>query len=104
VPMDFGTRGGGLVALRPSSYQAGAFEIDDANRAVSGMAARYGSIGLPVAILYGRDDQLLDPQQQGDRTAAMIPGATLTTIAGGHMIPVTHPVETADWLRTAATA
>ncbi len=104
VPMDFGTRGGGLVALRPSSFQAGAFEIDDANRAVSGMAARYGSIGLPVAILYGRDDHLLDPQQQGARTAAMIPGATLTNIAGGHMIPVTHPRETADWLRTATTA
>lgn len=104
VPMDFGTRGGGLVALRPASYQAGAFEIDDANRAVGSLVPRYRAISLPVAILYGRDDQLLDPARQGQRTADDIPGATLTMIAGGHMIPVTHPGETAAWLRGIAGA
>lgn len=101
VPMDFGTRGGGLTALRPSSYQAGAAELGDANRALAGMVPRYGGIAIPVAILYGDDDHLLDPDTHGTITAAAIPGATLRRIGGGHMIPVTHPAETAAWLRTA---
>ena len=104
VPMDFGTRGGGLAALRPSSFEAGAVELRDANRALSTMIPRYGAIKLPVVILYGRDDELLDPHSQGDVTAGEIPGAVLTKIGGGHMIPVTHPAETAAWLRTAAAA
>jgi pimeloyl-ACP methyl ester carboxylesterase len=102
VPGDFGTRGGGMLALRPSAYEAGAFELRDANRALRGLVPRYGSITVPVAILYGRDDQLLDPAWQGERTAAAIPGATLTQIAGGHMLPVTWPAETAAWLRDVA--
>ncbi len=104
VPHDFGTRGGGLIALRPSSFQAGAFEIDDANRAVGAMLPRYGAITLPVAILFGDDDRLLDPVAQGDVTAAAIPTARLTRIGGGHMIPVTRPAETAAWLRPLAQA
>lgn len=104
VPLDFGTRGGGLSALRPASFEAGAFELEDANRALSTIVPRYGAIAVPVAILYGRDDQLLDPAAQGDVTAGQIPGATLTKIGGGHMIPVTHAGETAAWLRGVATA
>ncbi|MGN5375140.1 alpha/beta fold hydrolase [Sphingomonas hankookensis] len=104
VPMDFGTRGGGLSALRPASFEAGAFELEDANRALSTMVPRYGSITMPVAILYGRDDQLLDPVAQGDVTAGEIPGARLTKIGGGHMIPITRPAETAAWLREFAAA
>ncbi|KQM57955.1 lactone esterase [Sphingomonas sp. Leaf16] len=104
VPADFGTRGGGLIALRPSSFQAGAAELTDANRALATMVPRYGAIRLPVAILYGQGDELLDPVRQGEVTTGEIPGATLTMIGGGHMIPVTHAADTAAWLRTAATA
>ncbi len=103
VPGDFGTHGGGALALRPSSYEAGTFELHDANRSMKAMTPRYGDITTPVAILYGRDDKLLDPALQGTRTAGEIPGATLKMIAGGHMIPVTHPAETAAWLREVAT-
>ncbi|KQN39641.1 hypothetical protein ASG37_08865 [Sphingomonas sp. Leaf407] len=98
VPADFGTRGGGLLTLRPSAYEAGAFEIGDANRALGAMVPRYADITLPVAILYGADDQLLDPAAQGSDTAQAIPGAQLTLMPGGHMLPVTHPRETAAWL------
>lgn len=104
VPRDFAVRGGGALALRPKSYSAGSFELHDANRALDTMVPRYGAITLPVAILYGRDDRLLDPASQGQRTADAIPGAAMTTIEGGHMVPVTWPVETAAWLRRVATA
>ncbi len=99
VPADFATRGGGTLSLRPKSYMAGSFEIRVAPAEMAVLAARYASFRIPVAILYGREDQVLDPRLNGEKTAAEIPGATLELIAGGHMLPVTHAGETETWLR-----
>ena len=99
VPADFATRGGGALSLRPKSYMAGSFEIRIATAEMEKLAARYASFPVPVAILYGRDDRVLDPQLNGEKTAAEIPGATIEMIEGGHMLPVTHPEATEKWLR-----
>lgn len=99
VPADFATRGGGALALRPKSYLAGSIEVREAPEAMAALVPHYPAIRLPVAILYGRQDAVLDPALHGERTAAAIPGATLTTIEGGHMLPVTHPEPTLAWLR-----
>lgn len=99
VPADFATRGGGALALRPKSYVAGTIEVRDAPAAMAALVPHYAEIALPVAILYGRDDAVLDPALHGERAAAAIPGATLTLIEGGHMLPVTHPAATEAWLR-----
>ncbi|MDT8760382.1 alpha/beta hydrolase [Sphingomonas psychrotolerans] len=99
VPADFATRGGGALSLRPKSYMAGSFEIRGAPAEMTALAARYGSLQVPVAILYGREDAVLDPQLNGEKTASEIPDATLELIAGGHMLPVTHADQTEAWLR-----
>ncbi len=99
VPADFGLRGGGLLALRPASFQSGAFEIAVANAEMVEQVPRYGEIALPVAILYGRGDYLLDPALHGEKTAAAIPGARLTLVEGGHMLQVCHAEATEAWLR-----
>jgi pimeloyl-ACP methyl ester carboxylesterase len=99
VPADFALAGGGALALRPKSYMAGSFEVRAAPGEMAGLVARYGEIRVPVAILYGRDDAVLDPQLNGERTAAEIPGATVEQIEGGHMLPVTHAEVTEAWLR-----
>jgi pimeloyl-ACP methyl ester carboxylesterase len=99
VPADFTLAGGGALAVRPKSYMAGSFEIRAAPAEMAGLVARYASLRVPVAILYGREDKVLDPQRNGEKTAAEIPGATLELIAGGHMLPVTHAGETEAWLR-----
>jgi pimeloyl-ACP methyl ester carboxylesterase len=99
VPADFALAGGGALALRPKSYMAGSFEIRAAPVEMAGLVARYGEIRVPVAILYGRSDAVLDPQLNGEKTAAEIPGATIEVIEGGHMLPVTHPKATEAWLR-----
>ena len=36
--------------------------------------------------------------------AQQIPGAKLTLVEGGHMLPFTQPIETARWVRSVATA
>lgn len=99
-PADFASRGGGALALRPMAYRAGSRELALGQDAVMEMAPRYGEIALPVGILYGRDDAILDPELHGRATAAVIPGATLDMIEGGHMLPVARPDETEHWVRT----
>lgn len=100
VPADFATTGGGALAARSKSYEMGSFELAMARDAVAAMVPRYGNLTLPVAILYGRQDAVLDPALHGEKTAAAIPGATLQLIEGGHMLPVTHAAETEAWLRS----
>jgi pimeloyl-ACP methyl ester carboxylesterase len=99
VPADFGLKGGGLLALKPASFRSGVFELSVAPAEMTAQAMRYGELKLPVAILYGRGDYLLEPLLHGRKTAAAIPGAKLTEIDGGHMLLVCHVDATEAWLR-----
>jgi len=40
--------------------------------------------------------------EKGEALAAELPGATLTLVEGGHMLPVTQPDLTAQFIREAA--
>ncbi|MET3725013.1 alpha/beta fold hydrolase [Sphingomonas trueperi] len=99
VPADFATAGGGALSARSSAYRMGSFEIRMAQQAMPPLIARYGEIRMPVSILYGRQDALLDPALHGERTAAEIAGGRVTLVDGGHMLPLTHADETEAWLR-----
>ena len=101
VPADFGERGGGILAGRPSTFYAASTEISGADVLVE-IAAIYGDIQLPVGILFGRDDQILSPGLHGAQTASTIPGSEYEVIEGGHMILITAPDATASWLRRQA--
>jgi cation diffusion facilitator CzcD-associated flavoprotein CzcO/alpha-beta hydrolase superfamily lysophospholipase len=103
VPADFAIRGGGALVARPGAFQAAAADLVAANDDLPEMVARYPGLSLPVAILYGRDDRVLDPAVHGRRLAEALPAATLTLIDGGHMVPVTRPDETAAWIRAQVT-
>ncbi|WP_375402604.1 alpha/beta fold hydrolase [uncultured Sphingomonas sp.] len=99
VPSDFGTRGGGLLALRPGNIEAAMHDIFAARDDMDAITRRYGELALPVSILFGRGDRLLDPELHGRTTAAAIAGAVFEVIEGGHMLPITHPDECARVLR-----
>ncbi|WP_066798266.1 alpha/beta fold hydrolase [Sphingomonas soli] len=99
VPEDFAVKGGGMLAMRPAGFQSGAFELGMAKGAMDAQAPRYGTLKLPVAILYAHGDTLLDPELHGTDTAAAIPGATVEIVEGGHMLPVTQPGLVEAWLR-----
>ncbi|GAA4014237.1 alpha/beta fold hydrolase [Sphingomonas swuensis] len=100
VPADYLVAGGGALALRPGNIEAACGDLQLAQIDADAMVERYGSLKLPVAILYGRDDNLLDPAVHGEKTAGEIPGARLTLVEGGHMLPFTQPLETALWVRS----
>ena len=98
APQDFGVRGGGVLALRPGNFYAATFEMQAAGEEMTGIAARYGELDLPVSILYAREDNLLDYRIHGEQTARAIARCRLELVDGGHMLPVTQPERTAAFI------
>jgi pimeloyl-ACP methyl ester carboxylesterase len=89
VPRDFATKGGGLLNLRPSAFISASRDLVESRRGIDDVTVRYGSLRLPLGILYGADDRVLDPMVQGETLAALVPGAYFEVIeGGGHMILV----------------
>jgi pimeloyl-ACP methyl ester carboxylesterase len=90
VAPDFAVRGGGLLNLRPSSFISASAELVATQSDLVEMPARYKDLTVPVGILYGTGDRILDPAAQGKELAAKVQGAELELIEGaGHMIPLT---------------
>ncbi|MFN3943817.1 MAG: alpha/beta fold hydrolase [Allosphingosinicella sp.] len=101
VPDDFATEGGGALGLRPSNFYNASSDMAALEDDMPRLVARYDEVKAPVAILYGRGDNLLDPEVHGTRMKDMV-GADVELVEGGHMLPFTQPELTARWIRAAA--
>ncbi len=99
VPDDFATRSGGALGDRPVSMNAALVEVASADADIAAIVNRYTALELPVALLYGREDQVIDPSVDGERPVAAIRDATLELTEGGHMLPVAHPAASAAFIR-----
>ncbi len=100
APADFGTRGGGLLGLRPRSFESSSRDLLAAAEDLPGMTARYPSLTTPVGVLYGDGDRLLDHALHGHGLVAQLPSVDLQVVAGaGHMILMTQPDLTAAFVR-----
>lgn len=102
VPADFGTEGGGMLAVRPDNFYASSSDLIALEGELEPMVPLYPNIDVPVAILFAKSDNVLDAMVHGDRTVRAIPGATLELAEGGHMIPFTQPKISAAFVRRAA--
>jgi len=104
APPDFATRGGGLLPLRPSNIEASAAELAAAllPEDIESMTQRYGSLRIPVGILFGRSDRVLDWRAQGEAMKRDLPSLDLEIVEGGHMLPVTQPEVCAAFIRRMA--
>lgn len=99
VPADFATKGGGLLVLRPRSFIAASRDLMAAPKDLEQMPARYGTLKVPVGILFGTQDRILDIVRHGEAAAAKIPGADFERIEGeGHMVPITSPDRAAKFI------
>lgn len=83
VPRDFATKGGGFLNLRPSAFISASRDLVESHRTVDNMTARYGSLRVPLGILYGANDHVLDARAQGETLAALVPGTYYEVIEGG---------------------
>lgn len=105
MPADYALQAGGLLSLRPSHFLATADDLAALPAHLPGLSARYGELQVPLWVLVGTDDRILLWQQHGEVLAGQVPGAVLHQVpAGGHMLPVTQPARTADFIRQAAHA
>jgi pimeloyl-ACP methyl ester carboxylesterase len=102
IPRDFATAGGGLLGLRPKSFCAASEDLVALRNELPAVVDRYPELRLPVGILYGTEDRVLDHQLHGIAVASKINGAELELIEGGHMLPLTAPDLVAELVRKVA--
>jgi pimeloyl-ACP methyl ester carboxylesterase len=101
VPKDFATKGGGLLSLRPSAFLSASSDLQALPARLPQVQARYAELRLPVSVLYGKDDRILDWKANGQALVDKVPGARLELVEGGHMLPVTQVEATAGFIEGA---
>jgi pimeloyl-ACP methyl ester carboxylesterase len=100
---DFATRGGGLLGARPSAFIGASEDLNAVNIDLPSMVGRYGEIEIPIGILFGKGDQVLDYRANAESMAAKVAGLELELLdERGHMIPMTAPEESAAFVRRMA--
>jgi pimeloyl-ACP methyl ester carboxylesterase len=101
VPKDFATRGGGLLSLRPSAFLSASADLQALPERLPQVQERYGELRVPVSVLYGKDDRILDWKANGQALVDKVHGARLELVEGGHMLPVTQVEKTAAFIEQA---
>lgn len=80
------------LSLRPSQLKAVASDTAFMTPSAEALAKRYGELGVPVVLIAGRDDQIIDFGRHSGRLHAALPKSELITVSGaGHMIHHTAP-------------
>jgi len=102
APADFPIRGGGILGLRPRSFHNTSSDMRAVNLDLGKMVARYSSLRVPVRILYGTGDEVLSHQVHGEAMKAKSSMVSVELVAGGHMLPITAPDLTAEFIKVAA--
>lgn len=101
VPKNFDGESGSALSLRPYSFVAASKDMISVAGELAIMAPLYPSLTIPVDVVFGREDPILDYRTHGERLAAALPNATLHLIDGGHMIPITAAGTVANFIKHA---
>lgn len=85
------------MVLRPSQIRTSAIELGLAGSATRRLSRRYRELRLPVAILAGRGDRIVDPKKHSGRLHAELRRSTFRVLDGvGHMVHHSNPKAVAD--------
>jgi len=103
VVPDYGTRGGGLLNLRPKSFINASRDLVAANEDLVDLHGRYHQLKVPVGVLFGTADRLLDVAKHGATMTAKVSELDLELIEGaGHMILISEPDRAAAFIKRMA--
>src|SRR5476649_2267624 len=83
APSDFATRGGGLLGMRSDNFYAASTEINTVNDHLPDMVKRYPQLTLPIGLIYGARDNVLDFQNHGQALASKVHGMKMQVVEGG---------------------
>ena len=101
-PPDFATAGGGLLGMRPRSFESASADMIALDVDLKALPQRYASIRAPIGVLFGRGDHILDWRAHGEAMKREIPSLDFELVDGGHMLPVTQPDVCARFIRRIA--
>lgn len=102
-PPDYAVAGGAAAALRPSHFYATSTDLVSIGQDVARLEGRYADISLPVGILFGSADRVLDHRENGLAMAGRIDGLDLEIVDGvGHMPQYAVPDRVAAFIRRMA--
>jgi pimeloyl-ACP methyl ester carboxylesterase len=98
MPKNFPVKGGGLMGLRPQVFYAASSDLVAAPQDLPDMERRYALMTVPVDVLYGKGDRILNWKRHGEALKRKLDRVNLHVVDGGHMLPVTQPALTTDWV------
>jgi pimeloyl-ACP methyl ester carboxylesterase len=102
IVRDFGPKAGATLGRTPQAFIAASEDMQRARETVGEVAGREAQLKLTSAVLFGADDNILDPALHGEKFASLT-GAELKLLPGrGHMIPMTAPRDCAAFIREMA--
>jgi pimeloyl-ACP methyl ester carboxylesterase len=105
APEDYLIRAGGVLGLRPGAFRTACEDLLAIPDDVRAIAGRYAEIHIPVSVLYGDQDAVLNYKAHGLSMETAIPHAKGRILEGrGHMLPISAPAETAEFVLEAARA
>ena len=90
APADFAIRGGGILSLKPQTFISASSDLQNVGWSMPAIEAAYASMQTPVHVLFAKEDRILDCKLNGEDLPSRIPGAQITLVTGGHMLPVTQ--------------
>ncbi|WP_417490599.1 alpha/beta fold hydrolase [Maricaulis sp.] len=103
APADFSTRGGGLLGLRPRAFVAASTDYQAVALDMPALTARFAELKMPVGVLYGDSDRVLDHRLHLDALRSAIPQLDEEVLAGtGHMVQISEPDATEAFIRRMA--
>ena len=103
VPADFAIAGGGILGMRPSAFVSASTDLMACPADMPTLKERYLALAMPIAVLYGTHDRILDPAVHGEAFRALLPQVHLEWVEGaGHMLPLTAPDRVARLVREVA--
>jgi pimeloyl-ACP methyl ester carboxylesterase len=102
-PHDYAIAGGGLVGLRPSHFHATSTDLVALRHEMLALEQRHGEIAMPVGILFGSADRVLDHKRHGTGMEGRIGGIDIEIMEGvGHMPQYADAERVAAFIRRIA--
>jgi pimeloyl-ACP methyl ester carboxylesterase len=88
------------LSLRPSQIRANAADTALMIPAAAAISGRLGELGLPIGIMAGKEDEIVDVGRHAERLHQELPGSELRLVEGaGHMVHHIAPRDVVDLIR-----
>jgi pimeloyl-ACP methyl ester carboxylesterase len=101
--VDYMTAGGGWLGLRPAAVFANCTDVVALEEDMPDLEKRVGEITMPVGVLFGSADQMLDFKLDGLSLRDRLPSVTFEQAEGiGHMLQFAATAQTLAFVRRMA--